>query len=123
MFKRNRIISFDERRQIAGESHTGHLRPVALFIVRAPAGLDGVQISGVDRWAQEPMSPVDSRVQKTYAGRFIGLGSELCSCKQLVEPLLLLFPPQRIEELGGLLRAPKLRDAVERQHRMLHLLS
>ena len=30
--------------------------------------------------------------------------------------------PQGVEELGGLLRAAKLRDAVERQHGVLHLL-
>ena len=121
VIERNRIGAFNQRRQIAGESHAGHLRPVTVRIVGAPAGLDGVQIGRVECRVQERMSPVDARVEKTDARNLIRVGRELCPCQQLVEPFLLLFRPQGAKEIGGLLGSPKLRDAVERQHRVLHL--
>ena len=58
--------------------------------------------------------------QATHA-EFITLHRKLRSGQQLVDPFRLFFRSQGVEELGRLLGPSKLRDAVERQNRPLHL--
>ena len=46
------------------------------------------------------MAAIDPRVDQADARNFISDVGELGSLKQLVEPILLLFRPQGIKELG-----------------------
>ena len=73
MVERDRIITFDKRRQIAGESDPGHLCPVAVCIVRTPTGLDRLQIAGVECWLQKRMATIDPGVEQADARNFIGV--------------------------------------------------
>ena len=92
MLDLHRIGACDKRRQIAGERHAGHLRPVAMRIVRAPAGLNGVQIASLERRMQKPMPAIDPRVEQTDTRSLISVGGKLRSRQQFVEPILLLIP-------------------------------
>ena len=122
VIEHNWIVAFNKRRQIAGERHTGHLCPVAVCIVGAPAGLNGMQITCSERRTEKRMATIDPCVEQADARHFVNVGGKLGPLQQLVQPFLLFVRPQRIKELGCLLGSPKLRDAVERQHRALHLL-
>ena len=53
VFELHWIRALEKRCQVAGERHAGHLRPVAMIVVVAPAGLDRVQIAGIECGAQK----------------------------------------------------------------------
>ena len=77
--ERDRIGTVDKRRQIAGKCYASHLCPVAVRIVGAPAGLNGMHITGSKRWTQQRMAAIDSCVEQTDARNLISIGRKLGS--------------------------------------------
>ena len=122
VFERHGISALQKRRQIPGERYAGHLRPVAVPVVDAPAGVDRVQVTGVENWTQERVTATHAGVEQTDTRNVVRAGRKLRAYQQFVEPFSLLVTRQGPEELRGLLCSPKLRNAVERENGALHLL-
>ncbi len=118
----NGTASGKQLRQIPGERQPRHFRSVTILVVDPPTRLDRVEIPRVERRCEERMAAIHPRVEQTHMRSPF---PPICigrPAQEIVQPFHLLRGWERIEELGGLLRASQLGDAVESQDRVLHLL-
>ena len=117
----DRIRTLHDFRQVTRKSDTRHLRSVAVSIVSAPPRFDSMHIASSNPRGKQRVLPIDTRIEQANVGRLFRLLGKLCSCKEFVKPRTLFVRVQSIKELRRLLRPSQLGNAVERNHRALHV--
>ncbi len=121
MINLDRIATFEDFRQVAGQSDTCHLRSVALGVISPPPRFDGMEVTGGEGRGEQSVPSIDTRIEQTHVRRLLRLSSESCSRKEIVKPRTLFITMLGIEELRRLFRPSQLGNAVERDHRALHV--